>query len=102
MKPLLQTLENDMRKKYVPHTEACRIRMEDMIRAREVEGDTFEFVNGQRVYTPSDMAYVLGVSPTTVANLVQAGRLKCLNLRRAIRFTEDAVLNFIGVRHATV
>ena len=91
-----------MRKKYIPHTAACRIRLEDMIRAREVEGDSFEVVNGQRVYTPAEVAYVLKVTPTTVANLVSRGRLKCLDLRRAIRFTEDAVNDFIGHRRETV
>jgi excisionase family DNA binding protein len=74
-----------------------------MIRARELEGDSFEYVSGQRVYTPAELGYVLGVSTTTIANLVHTGRLKCLNLRRAIRFTEEAVLAFIGVgRHATI
>jgi excisionase family DNA binding protein len=92
-----------MRKKYVPHTAACRIRLEDMIRVRELEGDFFEYVGSQRVYTPAELGYVLGVSTTTVANLVRAGRLKCLNLRRAVRFTEEQLHDFIGYgRHATV
>lgn len=91
-----------MRKKYVPHTAACLVRLEDMIRAKELEGDTFEYVAGKRVYTPNELGYVLSVSPTTVANLVQAGRLQPLKLRRAVRFTEDAVMNFIGARSETV
>ncbi|MFN7339927.1 MAG: helix-turn-helix domain-containing protein [Opitutia bacterium] len=91
-----------MRKKYSPMTSACLLRLEEMTRLRELHGDTFEGIGGQRIFTAQDVGYVLDVSPTTVANLVRAGRLQSMNLRKAIRFTEDELMRFIGANHETV
>jgi hypothetical protein len=91
-----------MRRKYSPLTAKCLLRLEEMSRLREQHGDTFDCVGGQRVFTAQDVAFILDVSPTTVGNLVRDGRLKSMNLRKAIRFTEDALFSFIGATHETV
>ncbi len=90
------------RRKFSPSTSACLMRLEDMERVKLLNGEVFEIVEGQRVYTPQEVAWVLGVSTTTVAALVKSGRLQGLNLSRVVRFLEDELMRFIGATHEVV
>ena len=87
-----------MRKKYSPLTQSCLTRLQTMIDARETEGNgnLFEIYNGERIFTPQDVSYILNTSTTTVASLVRANRLHAKNFGKVIRFLECDVLSFIG------
>jgi excisionase family DNA binding protein len=91
-----------MRKRFSPMTSSCLLRLEEMTRLLRLEGEGYETLHGEHIYTAQQVAYVLDVSPTTVANLVREGRLKSMNLRRVIRFTEDDLMTFIGAKRETV
>ncbi len=85
-----------MRRKFSPLTSACLLRLEEMERLVQLEGRGFERIEGSRIFTQQEVAYVLDCAPTTVANLVKAGRLKTMNIRKAVRFKEEEILRFIG------
>lgn len=87
-----------MRKKFSPLTQSCLTRLQTMIDAREAEGNgnLFEIYNGERIFTPQDVSYILNTSTTTVASLVRANRLHAKNFGKVIRFLECDVLSFIG------
>lgn len=88
-----------MRRKYSPMTDSCLTRLQTMIDAREAEGELFDFYNGDRIFTPQEVAYVLDTSTTTVASLVKTNRLKAKTFGKVIRFVETDVLAFIGAKY---
>ena len=49
------------------------------------------------VLSTKDVAEVLGVSMTTVYHLVNSGELKSVRVRRQIRVTRDALLDYLKV-----
>lgn len=87
------------RKKYSPLTAGCLLRLENMTKLRQDNGEGLEVYNGETIYTAQEVGYVLDVSTTTVANLVRASKLKALPLRRAIRFSERDLMEYIGAAY---
>lgn len=86
-----------MRRKYSPFASSCLVRYTAMREAREMEGDTFDSIDGEVVLTPQEVAAVLGTSTTTVAKLVRSGRLQARTVGGNVsRFLERDVLSFIG------
>ena len=73
-----------------------------MVDAREYEGDTFDTLNGDIIFRPADVAYILDTSTTTVASLVKSGRLRATTFGKVVRFLESDVLEFIGAKRETV
>jgi len=91
-----------MRKRYSPLTQSCLTRLQTMVDAREYEAEPFDTLNGDIIFTPSDTAYILGTSTTTVASLVKSGRLRCTTFGKVVRFLESDVLEFIGAKSAVI
>ena len=91
-----------MRRKYAPLTASCLTRLQTMIDARESEGDVFDVLNGERILTPQEVAYILDTSTTTIASLVKSNRLQARNFGKVVRFLESDVLAFIGVKYEAV
>jgi excisionase family DNA binding protein len=73
-----------------------------MIDARESEGDVFDVLNGERILTPQEVAYILDTSTTTIASLVKSNRLQARTFGKVVRFLESDVLAFIGVKYEAV
>jgi len=88
-----------MRKKYIPHTASCLVRYEEMERLKELEGTGFFSRDGKRLLTPQEMAYVLNVSPSSVANMVRDNRIQPVVIESAVRFTVDELMRFIGANY---
>ena len=88
-----------MRRKYSPLSDSCLTRLTAMIEARESEGELFQTIDGDKIFTPQEVAYILDTSTTTVASLVKVGRLRARDFGKVIRFLERDVLSFIGVRY---
>lgn len=91
-----------MRKRYSPSVESCLTRFTTMIDAYEREGEAFDSIGGDRIFTPQQVAYILDTSTTTVSSLVKSGRLQARTFGKIVRFLEGDVMSFIGVRHETV
>ena len=58
---------------------------------------TITITNLPLVLSTKDVAEVLGVSMTTVYHLVNSGELKSVRVRRQIRVTRDALLDYLKV-----
>ena len=90
-----------MKRKYSPLTASCLVRYNEMIRTRENEGYAFDLIEGQRVFAAHEVAYVCGITTTSVANFVKEGRLKCLKYPKSVLFTEEQLMQFIGASYET-
>jgi hypothetical protein len=85
------------RRKYSPITAACLTRLEGLIETNECDYcEGYTLFNGERVFTTHELAYVCGVTPTTISNFVREGRLVATNIAGVTRFLEKDIKKFIG------
>lgn len=91
-----------MRKQFSALTQSCLTRFTTMIDVAERDGEPFDSLGGDRIFTPQQVAYILDTSTTTVASLVKRGRLVATNFGKVVRFLESDVMQFIGATHETV
>lgn len=86
------------RRKFSPITASCMARLDALIEMNECDYcEGYTLFNGERLFTVLDVATVLSVTPTTVANLVKEGRLTATHISGVTRFQEKDIRKFIGV-----
>jgi excisionase family DNA binding protein len=82
-----------MRKRYTPLVSSCLTRLSALF-----DADTEELrpvVEGSRILTPNEVAFVLDCSTATVSVLVREEKLNALHLLGATRFREEDVMKFL-------
>lgn len=85
-----------MRRKYTPLVSSCLTRLQSLIDAAECDDCIgFPELNGSRILTPQEVAYVLDCSTSTIATLVREQKLIAQHLRGVTRFREEDVLKFL-------